>query len=111
MSAVCNTWNSWCSIKLLLRSHSLWTRVLCSCGDIPAPSASLSVAGDFNALTLSLFVCYMSSLSALQLAAELSNLQQQQRVSQLELKTLQAGIQSRQQLIKKHTRQLAALEG
>jgi hypothetical protein len=47
----------------------------------------------------------------LQVEAELSSLQQQQRVSQLETKTLQAGIRSRQGRLKAHTRQLAALQG
>uniref|UniRef100_A0A383V3B0 Uncharacterized protein n=1 Tax=Tetradesmus obliquus TaxID=3088 RepID=A0A383V3B0_TETOB len=45
------------------------------------------------------------------LEAELASLQQQQRVSQLEAKTLQAGIQSREGRLKMHTRQLAALQG
>jgi hypothetical protein len=47
----------------------------------------------------------------LQLEAELASLQQQQRVSELEAKTLQAGIRSREGGLKMHTRQLAALQG
>lgn len=47
----------------------------------------------------------------LQVEAELASLQQQQRVSQLEEKTLQAGIRSREGKLKANTRQLSALQG
>jgi hypothetical protein len=54
---------------------------------------------------------WLPSVYGLQVEAELSSLQQQQRVSQLEAKTLQAGIRSREGRLKAHTRQLAALQG
>lgn len=46
-----------------------------------------------------------------QLEAKLANLQQQQKVSQLQLQTLKAGLDQRRQRLLNTKRRLAALEG
>ncbi|WIA30138.1 hypothetical protein OEZ86_000231 [Tetradesmus obliquus] len=70
-----------------------------------------AATGSFSVKGVSLYHNKVVQAAPVTLEAELASLQQQQRVSQLGAKTLQAGIQSREGRLKMHTRQLAALQG